>query len=319
MKRVVGSTILIFLFFFSVCSQAWSGNKLFFQDVDPGQLETAVIKSDIVTRIRPVVPNVMVLTAHDQVEFVFNCFDDVFIKVSLVKQDRPVEGQTLWLGSVKGLAHSSVLLVSNGETVSGEITGPDFHFQIRPWQEGIHIIREMLRDLSPPATAKLTGNISFENQVIELTNQERVANSLQAYSHDAQLTISARGHATDMASSNYFNHTSLDGRSPFERMTDAGYVWNAAGENIAAGQPTAVAVVNSWMNSEGHRNNILSSTFCDIGVGYAFETSARYGHYWVQNFGRKRGVSVCPPPVANPVSSAYPVGALQLMLLHNPK
>lgn len=323
--RMLGSTFLIFLFFFSLCGQAWSGGNTFFQDVDPGKLETALTSPDIVTRIRPVIPNLAILTDLDQGELVFNCFDDALVTVSVVKQDRKVNGQTLWLGTIKGVAHSYVLLVSNNETVSGEITGPDVHYQIRPWQEGIHIVREMVKELSFDVVSKLTGSISFENQVVVLTNQERAANSLQAYNQDAKLTISARGHATDMAANDYFSHTGLDGSSMADRITDAGYIWNAVGENIAAGQTTSTEVVTAWMNSQGHRDNILSSTYCDIGVGYAFETSSTYYHYWVQNFGRKLGVSVCPqpstppPPPSTPGGTSFPVGVLELILLDNSK
>lgn len=314
--KMMSSTFLVFLFFFSLCDQAWSGGDTFFQDVDPGKLETAVTSPDIVMRIRPVIPNLSHLTGLDQGELLLNCFDDALVTVSVVKQDRKVNGQLLWLGTIKGVAHSYVLLVSSNETVSGEITGPDVHYQIRPWQEGLHIVREMVKELSFDVVSKLAGSISFENQVVVLTNQERAANSLQAYSQDAKLTTSARGHASDMAANDYFSHTSQDGRSVFDRITDAGYIWNAAGENIAAGQITAIEVVTAWMNSPGHRDNILSSTFCDIGVGYAFETSSSYYHYWVQNFGRKLGVSVCPQPPSDTSSS---VGVLGLILLDSSK
>lgn len=323
-KRIINSTILIFLFFFSVCGQAWSGDDLFFQVVHSGQLETALPSSDIVKRIRPVTPNIARLTDLDRGELVCNCFDDAIVTVNIVKQDRTVEGQTLWLGTIKGVANSYVMLVSNNMTVSGEITGPDVHYQIRPWLEGFHIVREMVKKQSSTVVGKLSGSVSFEDQVVVLTNQERVANSLHVLSQDARLTISARGHAADMAANNYFDHTGLDGRSPFDRITDAGYVWNSAGENIAAGYATPTEVMNGWMNSPGHRANILNSTFCDIGVGYAFEVSSDYYYYWVQNFGRKLGVSVCPtasdiPQIPTSSDFFYPIGTYELLLLDNSK
>ncbi len=89
-----------------------------------------------------------------------------------------------------------------------------------------------------------------------------------------------------MAAKNYFSHTGLDGRSPFDRMRDAGYSYSSAAENIAAGQPTPAAVVNGWMNSEGHRANILNCKLTQIGVGVA--RGGSYGIYWTQVFGTPR-------------------------------
>jgi hypothetical protein len=96
-----------------------------------------------------------------------------------------------------------------------------------------------------------------------------------------------------MAQQNYFSHTSLDGRQFNQRIAAAGYSYSTVGENIACGYSTPQAVMNGWMNSSGHRANILSASFCDIGVGYAFGAASSYGHYWTQDFGRRSGVSVC--------------------------
>ena len=89
-----------------------------------------------------------------------------------------------------------------------------------------------------------------------------------------------------MATQNYFSHTSLDGRTLSQRLTNAGYAgafpW---GENIAAGQPTPQAVVDAWMSSPGHCTNIMNGSYRAIGVGYAFRAGSTYGHYWTQDFG----------------------------------
>jgi uncharacterized protein YkwD len=87
-----------------------------------------------------------------------------------------------------------------------------------------------------------------------------------------------------MAKKDYFSHTGKDGRSPFDRMTDAGYAYSAAAENIAAGQRTPADVVKGWMNSAGHKANILNCTYSEIGVGYA--KGGSYGTYWTQDFGK---------------------------------
>ncbi len=100
------------------------------------------------------------------------------------------------------------------------------------------------------------------------------------------LRQAARAHAADMAHNNYFAHESLDGRSPFDRMQQAGYQFTKAGENIAAGSSTAQATMGQWMNSPGHCENIMDDGYQDIGVGYAFDEAHDFEHVWVQNFGR---------------------------------
>lgn len=134
----------------------------------------------------------------------------------------------------------------------------------------------------------------FGSEVIDLVNVERDAAGLPPLSYDASLADAARDHSEDMGLQDYFSHTSLDGRSAGDRIEDAGYAWNAYGENIAAGQPTPEDVIDSWMSSSGHRANILNPNFCDIGVGYAYVADSTYRHYWTQDFGRRRGVSSCP-------------------------
>jgi hypothetical protein len=134
----------------------------------------------------------------------------------------------------------------------------------------------------------------FESDVIDLVNVEREAQGLHPLSYDHHLAAAARDHSEDMGLQDYFSHTSLDGRTPPDRITAAGYSYNAYGENIAGGQPTPEDVIDAWMSSSGHRANILNSTFCDIGVGYAYQAQSTYRHYWTQNFGRKSGTGACP-------------------------
>ena len=96
----------------------------------------------------------------------------------------------------------------------------------------------------------------------------------------------AQAHSVDMANKNYFSHTSLDGRSPFDRMSDAGYKYSAAAENIAAGNSTAAATVQQWIKSAGHCANLMSRTYVETGIGYGYSAGATYKHYWTQNFGK---------------------------------
>lgn len=109
----------------------------------------------------------------------------------------------------------------------------------------------------------------------------------QALRVDAKLVASARGHADDMGARAYFDHTGLDGRSPFDRMIDAGYTGFAAAENIAAGQTTPAQVVEGWRTSPGHCRNMYNGDLNEIGVGYAFVAGSPFEHYWVQNFGQR--------------------------------
>ncbi|PMC37516.1 sporulation protein [Bacillus sp. UMB0899] len=119
----------------------------------------------------------------------------------------------------------------------------------------------------------------YEQQVVDLTNQERAKQGLPALKVDLELSKVAREKSLDMQKNNYFSHTSPTYGSPFDMMKQFGISYRAAGENIAKGQRTPQEVVNAWMNSSGHRQNILSKNFTHIGVGYVAE-----GNYWTQQF-----------------------------------
>lgn len=130
-----------------------------------------------------------------------------------------------------------------------------------------------------PAPAPAPSGPSAEAAaVVELTNAERVAAGCVPLVVDARLTAAAQLHSEDMLAQGYFDHTSLDRRSPWDRAKAQGYA-NPSGENIAKGQRTAEEVVRAWMDSPGHRANILSCDSREIGVGYA-------GGVWTQLFGR---------------------------------
>ena len=96
------------------------------------------------------------------------------------------------------------------------------------------------------------------------------------------LAKAASRHSADMAARDYFSHTSPEGTDPGTRITAAGYRWSTYGENIAKGQSTAAAVTDSWMNSAGHRANILNCAFKEIGIG---RVDSSGGPVWTQNFG----------------------------------
>lgn len=119
----------------------------------------------------------------------------------------------------------------------------------------------------------------FEWKVFELTNQERVNNGLQPLQVDYELSRVAREKSRDMAVNRYFSHDSPVYGSPFDMMRSYGITYRTAGENIAKGQRTPAEVVNAWMNSPGHRANILNPNFTHIGVGYVEQ-----GNHWTQQF-----------------------------------
>lgn len=120
---------------------------------------------------------------------------------------------------------------------------------------------------------------SYEQEVIRLVNEIRVENGLKALAYDWELSRVARYKSQDMKDNNYFSHTSPVYGTPFQMIKDFGISYKSAGENIAKGYATPQAVVNGWMNSSGHRANILNANYTRIGVGYVAS-----GHYWTQMF-----------------------------------
>ncbi|GLY28280.1 CAP domain-containing protein [Kineosporia sp. NBRC 101731] len=119
-------------------------------------------------------------------------------------------------------------------------------------------------------------------KVLSIVNTKRAAAGCKALKLNSKLTAAAQSHSEDMAKNNYFDHNSQDGRSPFDRMSDAGYKFGAAAENIAMGQQTPADVMDSWMNSAGHKANILNCTYTEMGLGYAVGNGSPY---WTQTFG----------------------------------
>ncbi|WP_461128467.1 CAP domain-containing protein [Spirosoma aerophilum] len=151
--------------------------------------------------------------------------------------------------------------------------------------------------LSPnPSGARLATTVQ-QQEVLTYINQARsksclcgtkVYPAVPALTLDTQLNSASNKFAVDLATYNYFSHTGRDGSLPWDRMTREGYVWRAAGENIAAGYSTTRAVVDGWLKSPGHCANIMSANFKNVGVGYGYSTTSTYKHYWVTDFGTRR-------------------------------
>jgi uncharacterized YkwD family protein len=141
-------------------------------------------------------------------------------------------------------------------------------------------VQEQSVTTTQPTTSQTTSTLSaYEQKVVDLTNQERTKNGLPALKVDLTLSKMAREKSRDMSANGYFSHTSPTYGSPFDMMKKYGISYRYAGENIAMGQRTPEEVVKAWMNSEGHRKNILSANFNYIGVGYVSQ-----GNYWTQEF-----------------------------------
>ena len=123
---------------------------------------------------------------------------------------------------------------------------------------------------------------SYQQQVLDLVNAERAKRGISALTLDSSLSSVATKKSQDMIDKNYFDHTSPTYGSPFDMMKQFGISYRTAGENIAKGQKTPQEVVAAWMNSEGHRKNILNPNFTNLGVGIAKDSNKTT--YWTQMF-----------------------------------
>ena len=180
------------------------------------------------------------------------------ISVSAATTHTVVSGDTMWKIAVKHQVGLSEIKGANPH-----ISNPDL---IYPGQV-----------LNIPTTDASVS--SYEKDVVRLVNEIRRENGLKELTYDWELSRVARYKSQDMKDNRYFSHTSPVYGSPFQMMKSFGIRYRSAGENIAKGQTTPQAVVNAWMNSSGHRANILNSSFTHIGVGYVAD-----GRYWTQMF-----------------------------------
>lgn len=186
-------------------------------------------------------------------------------------------GDTMWMISQQ-------LNVSYGELLDAN---PQIHNPSMIYVgQSVNIPGQSSQPGGTGSTQSNSGVLSqYEKKVVELTNKERIERGLQPLKVAVNLSKMADVKAQDMRDHHYFSHTSPTYGSPFDMMDQFGISYSYAGENIAAGQRTPQEVVNAWMNSPGHRRNILSSHYTYIGVGYT--DGGSYGSYWVQEFIRK--------------------------------
>lgn len=188
-------------------------------------------------------------------------------------------------------AYIEAWLKQNGYTVAdGQTTTekpakqPETTTPAQPSKPAAPAQQEKPTTTTPAKDPSSTGNngttstqSDFAAQVVKLVNAERAKAGLSALSSDALLDKVAVAKVKDMSNNNYFDHQSPTYGSPFDMMKQFGVTYSYAGENIAKGQKTPQEVVTAWMNSAGHRANILNANFTHIGVGY-------YNGYWAQEF-----------------------------------
>lgn len=179
-------------------------------------------------------------------------------QVSAAATHTVVSGDSLWKIAVQYQVGLSEIKNANPQIKNYDLIYPG---------QVIHI---------PALDASVT---SYEQEVIRLVNEIRTENGLSTLTYDWELSRVARYKSQDMKDNNYFSHNSPVYGTPFQMIKNFGISYRSAGENIAKGYATPQAVVNAWMNSSGHRANILNAGYTRIGVGYVAE-----GNYWTQMF-----------------------------------
>jgi uncharacterized protein YkwD len=141
---------------------------------------------------------------------------------------------------------------------------------------------------NPSGVTPTSSSSAVIDQIVSLTNAFRQQNGLAPLTLNNSLTTAAQTHSQNMALQDFVSHTGKDGSSVAERVTATGYDWSVVAENVAAGYPTAADVVQGWINSPGHRENLLNTSVTQIGVGYYFLANdtgnANYNSYWTQVF-----------------------------------
>lgn len=133
----------------------------------------------------------------------------------------------------------------------------------------------------------------FGQQVLDLTNEFRSQNGLPPLTLNTQLNAAAQEQSQNMAQEDFFDHIGLDGSTPATRAQDQGYTFSFIGENIGAGYQTPGEVVQGWIDSPGHRENLLNPNYAEIGIGYFYLENdtgfENWNHYWTQVFGTALG------------------------------
>lgn len=169
-----------------------------------------------------------------------------------------VRGDTMWKLAVQYQVGTSEIIQANPQVADPDLIYPGQILQIPQLESTVS---------------------SYESEVIRLVNEIRQQNGLRPLAANWELSRVARYKSQDMRDNGYFSHNSPTYGTPFQMISAFGLSYRTAGENIAKGYASPQAVVNSWMNSSGHRANILNASYTQIGVGYVSK-----GNYWTQLF-----------------------------------
>ena len=185
-------------------------------------------------------------------------FITLSVSAAAATQYTVVKGDSLWKIAVKYQIGLSEIISANPQIKNPDLIYPGDIINVPSIDSGI---------------------LSYEQEVVDLVNQIRKNHGLKPLTVNWQLSRVARYKSQDMLDKKYFSHTSPTYGSPFDMIKAFNISYRTAGENIAMGYTTPSAVVNGWMNSTGHRANILNANYTQIGVGYVAN-----GHYWTQMF-----------------------------------
>ena len=169
-----------------------------------------------------------------------------------------VRGDTMWKLAVQYQMGTSEIIQANSQVADPDLIYPGQILQIPQLESTVS---------------------SYESEVIRLVNEIRQQNGLRPLAANWELSRVARYKSQDMRDNGYFSHNSPTYGTPFQMLSAFGLSYRTAGENIAKGYASPQAVVNGWMNSSGHRANILNASYTQIGVGYVSG-----GNYWTQLF-----------------------------------
>jgi len=190
-------------------------------------------------------------------------------------------GDSMWKIAERYNIHFKHILDMNKHYKDADLIHPDDKIEIPDSHAGTSSETPKTADLTPSEASGDKSSIQAE-EVLKIVNLRRTEAGLKPLKLSEKLTSIANMKAADMADKNYFSHTSPTYGSPFDMLHTFGVSYSSAGENIAAGQTSAEQVMNDWMNSSGHRANILNANYTELGVGYV--KGGSYGTEWVQLF-----------------------------------
>ena len=191
------------------------------------------------------------------------------------------KGDSMWRIAKRYKIHFHDILRMNKHYKDQDLIHPNDKIELPDGSTGESTEQDGTGDSTPDQSSGVKTSVQAQ-QVLKLVNQERSKQGLNPLTLSEKLTSIANTKAQDMADKNYFSHQSPTYGSPFDMLKQFGVSYTSAGENIAAGQKSAEQVMNDWMNSSGHRANILNKDYTQLGVGYT--EGGNYGTEWVQLF-----------------------------------